>query len=165
MLIYKSKTRITKLLGFITAIIAVGFLSVFFSADSSDKVFLILIVLIMLCISIMSWNYQCVVKIEPKKQIIEKSVKTKLWNKTVRYPFSDFDKVQILMGGGSTSPGGSRIMYIIHLEGRSKISIPRSSENLEIAAKKGQNIADILNKPFIKEPKIGFILDIFERLT
>jgi len=59
----------------------------------------------------------------------------------------------------------AEVIYIVHLNGLSKLCVPGATNYVDQAIEKGKEIANAIQKPLIEKPKVGFVFDIFKRLT
>jgi hypothetical protein len=126
-----------------------------FAHQGTPQWFLGIVGAVLILISIASFTYSNVARLDRHKKSVEKTTQSLFWKRTQTHRFTYFKEVGI-----STASGGGyatvRIKYFVQLLGFRNLSIPGFSDGYDEAVIKAKNIAQLLNLPLDENPKIGF---------
>ena len=115
-----------------------------------------LIGLFILLISAAAFTYSNVVRIDKQGNLVEKITKTLFWEKRQTRMASNFRGVGIATAGG----GPGNVSYFVQLLGSKNMNIPGLNLDYEEVLRKAEDIAQCLNVPVDKKPKIGGVFGL-----
>lgn len=119
--------------------------------------------LLLLFLSVISFTFRKIVRIDKRTGKIEKCLSCLLWRKTQLYSISEFTGIGIGMAGTSSATFDIRgkSVYFLQLLGARNLSIPGMTNNKEAMISLAEQVGEYLNLPVEKTPRIVFFQSRF----
>lgn len=107
-----------------------------------------------LLVALTSFTYRRHVRLDPRQAV--DTTELLIFRSGTRYAIAEFSSVGLTSAGSSQPVAGVRITYYVDLLGRRRLRLPRASETIEEARRRGAQVAAYLNLPFDEEARVGF---------
>ena len=154
---FRSNRETSILMGLIAGALCAVDLAIFFVfREEGLEWFSGFVGLLLFCISAAAFTYSNVVRIDKQGNIVEKITKALFWEKRQTRVASNFRGVGIATAGG----GGGHVKYFLQLLGSKNMNIPGFNLDYEEVLRKAKDIAQCLNVPVDKKPKIGGVFGL-----